>query len=79
MMDYVIDWLLDIPLLNFSYQLRYKQKVMCTSSNEVPSQNQLAIDGVTHKLINMFKLFTFINVEQYIFSYSSHAPSRVGY
>ena len=43
---------------------------MHISSNEIPSQNQLAIYGVTHKLIYVLKLFNFINVGQYLLSYS---------
>jgi len=61
---------------------------MHTSSNEVPSQNQLAMGGVAHKLICMLKPFdfinvgqhpllfslNFINVGQYPLSYSNTAP-----
>jgi len=43
---------------------------MHTSSNEIPFQNQLAIGGVTHKLIYMLKPFNFINVGQHPLSYS---------
>jgi len=66
---------------------------MKTSSNEVPFQNQLAIGGVTHKLIYMLKPFDFINVGQHPRSFSlnfyqcatiptfifQHAPSHMGY
>ena len=43
---------------------------MHISSNEVPSQNQLAMGGVTHKLIYMLKPFDFINVGQHSLSFS---------
>ena len=43
---------------------------MHISSNEVPSQNQLAMGGVTHKLIYMLKPFNIINVGQHPLSYS---------
>jgi len=48
--------------------------MMYISSNEIPSQNQLAMGGVTHKLIYMFKPFDFINVGQHPFSYSNTPP-----
>jgi len=44
---------------------------MYISSNEISSQNQLAIVGVIHKLIYMFKPLNFINVGQSLFSYSN--------
>jgi len=50
--------------------LGFQQRVMHISLNEVPSQNQLAIGGVTHKLIYKLKPFNFINVGQYPLSYS---------
>jgi len=37
---------------------------MHISLNEVPSQNQLALGGITHKLIYTLKLLYFINVGQ---------------
>ena len=43
-------------------------------SNEVSIQNQLAIGGVTHKLIYMLKPFNLINVRQHLFSYSNTSP-----
>jgi len=43
---------------------------MYISSNEVQSQNQLAMGGVAHKLIYMLKPFNFINVGQYPLSFS---------
>ena len=42
------------------YQLGFHQRVMHISSNEVPTQNQLTIGEITHKLIYMLKLFIFI-------------------
>jgi len=47
---------------------------MLTSSNKAPSQNQLATDGITHKLIYMLKPFNFINVGQTPLSYSKTPP-----
>ena len=57
-------------MLNFLYQLGNYQRVMHTNSNKVPTQNQLAMGGVTHKLIYMLKPFNFINVGQHPLSYS---------
>ena len=61
-------------MLNFLYYLGFQQRVMYISSNNVPSQNQLAMGGVTHKLIYMLKPFDFINVGQYPLSYSNTPP-----
>ena len=52
---------------------------MHISSNELPSQNQLVIGGVTHKLIYMLKSFDFINVGQYSLSYSNRGSVRGNY
>ena len=63
---------------------------MYINSNDIPSQNQLTIGGVTHKLIYMLKPFNFINAGQHPLSYSlyfyqcgtiptfilQHTPSR---
>jgi len=43
---------------------------MHISSNDIPSQNQLAMDRVINKLIYMLKPFNFINVGQLPLSYS---------
>jgi len=45
---------------------------MHISSNEVPSQNQLAIGGVAHKLYIHTQALNFINVGQPHF----HIPTR---
>jgi len=45
--------------------LGFQQGVIYICSNEVPSQNQLAMGGVIHKLIYMLKSFNFINVGQH--------------
>jgi len=43
--------ILIVPLLNFFYiNWVFKQRVMHISSNEIQSQNQLAIREVAHKL-----------------------------
>ena len=51
-------------LLNFYINQALNKRGMYTSSNEVSSQNQLAMDGVTHKLTYMFKPLNFVNVGQ---------------
>jgi len=56
------------------YQLGLQQRVMHISWNEVPSQNQLVMSGVTHRLMYMFKPFNFINVGQYPLLYSNTPP-----
>jgi len=53
------------------YQLGIKQKVMRISSNEIPSQKQLAMGRVTHKLIYILKPLYFINAGQTLLSYSN--------
>ena len=40
------------------------KQVMHINSNEVPSQNQLTMSGITHKLIYMFKPLNFVNMGQ---------------
>jgi len=39
-----------MKLLNFYINWTLNKRVMYTSSNEIPTQNQLAIGGITHKL-----------------------------
>ena len=51
-----------------------KQRVIYISSNEVSSQNQLAMGEVTHKLINMLKPMNFTNVGQTPLSYFNTPP-----
>jgi len=41
---------------------------MYISSNEVPTQNPLAMGGVTYKLKYMLKPFNFINVGRHPYS-----------
>ena len=49
----------------FLHQLDHKQRVIHISSNEVPTQNQLTMGGITHKLIYKLKPFNFINMGQH--------------
>ena len=48
---------------------------MHINSNEVLTQNQLAMGGVTHKLIYMLKPFNFLNVGQHPLLYSLYFNS----
>ena len=56
-------------ILNFLYQLHFKQRVIHRSLNEVPPQNQLIMCWKTHKFIYILKPFNFINIKQYLFLY----------
>jgi len=49
-------------MLNFISIDHLNKRVMHISSNEVPFQNQLAMGGVTHKLIYTLKPLYLINV-----------------
>ena len=59
-------------MLNLIYQLGLNEVVIHIRSNEVPTQNELFMGGVTHKLIYKLKPFNFINVGQQILLYSLH-------
>jgi len=52
-------------MLVFLCELGIQQIVMYTKSNEIPTQNQLVMSGVTHKLIYKLIPFNFVNVGQH--------------